>query len=125
MGLGTAVTVRRPCLSGTAWLRPGHEDTGGLAPVNAQAGARQRGEESLVLGERAAFAGAILVVRRPLNELLGFLVAPAARRNRRGAEVPGLPFVQAREADLGRRANEHRQIEVRRDRLAPAHERAA
>src|ERR1700744_1366752 len=55
--------------------------------VEPQHGAGQRREPGLVLGEVAAFAGAVLVVRGPFDEALRLLVTPAAGRNHLSAEM--------------------------------------
>jgi hypothetical protein len=68
---------------------------------------------------------AVIVARRPFDEIFGFPMPPAAGRDCIGAEAPGFAGVQTPQADGLRRVQEHHQIEMRNDRIAPAVQRSA
>src|SRR5258708_1631979 len=74
----------------------------GTVTVQAQDWARQRREPCLMPCEIAALARAVVVVRRPLDELFRLLMHRAARRDSISAEPPSLPRTQALQANRRR-----------------------
>jgi hypothetical protein len=74
--------------------------------------------------EIAAFAAALVVMRRPLDEVFGLLMTPSSRHDRVGAEVPRFAGAQPLQANVFPSVQEHNQIEMRDDRVAPAVERS-
>lgn len=59
----------------------------------------------------AAFGAAIVVVRRPFDEIFRLLVSPTSWRYGVGSETARLAIAQPPETNLGRGAKENHQIE--------------
>src|ERR1700692_1886030 len=78
-----------------------------------------------MLRQTPALPIAVLVMRRPIDEIFGVVMAPAARSHRIAAEVPGLACAQTLQANFPGGREEYHQIEVPRDVVTPALERSA
>ena len=82
-----------------------------LRAIEALHGTGQGGEPGEVAGEIAAFAGAVVVVRGPVEKILDFLVPPAAGSDGGGTGSARLTIAQAPKADLGGDLQEHHHVE--------------
>src|SRR5437016_5630059 len=72
----------------------------GHCSIETQHGTRQLREPGLLLFAIAAFAGAVLVVRRPFDEFLAFAMPIAARRHALGTEMGSLARPEARQPNV-------------------------
>ena len=101
-----------PCCRGHDLIDQNRDRMGAVKTKHRAAKGLQPG---FVTRQAAALAGAVVIVRGPLEEVIGFIV-PATSL---------FSITQPRKADFGWRKQEHRKVEQSEDRVAPRVERTA
>src|SRR3984885_15501752 len=101
-----------PCCRGHDLIDQNRDRMGAVKTKHRAAKGLQPG---FVTRQASALGGAVVIVRGPLEEVIGFIVPATSLAS----------ITQPRKADFGWRKQEHRKVEQSEDRVAPRVERTA